>query len=75
MLSIRWRGVPLGGRYFGESKKAALTLIWNSALRAGIGMPIHSSFKTLYVRRNGDTDQTPSTYPSFGWVGMQVRDS
>ncbi len=44
----------LGGRYFGESKKAALTLIWNSALEAGLGMPIHGSTKTLFVREGGD---------------------
>ncbi len=59
----------LGGRYFGESKKAALTLIWNSALHAGIGMPIHGSSKTLTVRRNGSDELTPVTFITIGLSG------
>ena len=58
----------LGGRYFGESKKAALTLIWNSALEAGLGMPIHGSAKTLYVR-NGHPDIEPVTFITIGLSG------
>lgn len=39
----------LGARYFGEVKKACLTMIWDAAVNAGIGMPIHGSSKTIYV--------------------------
>ena len=39
----------LGARYFGEVKKACLTMIWDAAIKSGIGMPIHGSSKTLFV--------------------------
>ncbi len=39
----------LGARYFGEVKKACLTMIWDAAINAGIGLPIHGSSKTLYL--------------------------
>jgi ATP-dependent phosphoenolpyruvate carboxykinase len=44
----------LGARYFGESKKACLTMIWDAAINSGLGMPIHGSSKTLYVSRQLD---------------------
>ena len=59
----------LGGRYFGESKKAALTLVWNSALAAGLGMPIHGSSKTLTVRAKGDGELVPATFITIGLSG------
>ena len=59
----------LGGRYFGESKKAALTLIWNSALEADIGMPIHGSSKTLLVRKKGRKTLRPVTFITIGLSG------
>lgn len=40
----------LGARYFGEVKKACLTMIWDAAISAGIGMPIHGSAKTIYLK-------------------------
>lgn len=62
----------LGARYFGEVKKACLTMIWDAAIKSGIGMPIHGSSKTLFViPQNAPTtapssiDQnTPTTAPS-----------
>ena len=39
----------LGARYFGEVKKACLTMIWDMAIKSKLGMPIHGSSKTLYV--------------------------
>ncbi|TNE50045.1 MAG: phosphoenolpyruvate carboxykinase (ATP) [Deltaproteobacteria bacterium] len=42
----------LGARYFGEVKKACLTMIWDAAVNAGIGMPIHGSAKTIYVNKS-----------------------
>lgn len=40
----------LGARYFGEMKKACLTMIWDAAINAGIGMPIHGSSKTIFYK-------------------------
>jgi ATP-dependent phosphoenolpyruvate carboxykinase len=39
----------LGNFYFGECKKAALSLIWSSFLNKGLGMPIHGSSKSLIM--------------------------
>jgi len=39
----------LGNFYFGECKKAALSLIWSSFLNNGLGMPIHGSSKSLIM--------------------------
>lgn len=59
----------LGGRYFGETKKAALTLIWNSAVEHGYGMPIHGSSKTLHVRRRDAERPAPVTFITIGLSG------
>ncbi len=40
----------LGGRYFGETKKAVLSLTWHIAVQEGIGMPVHGSSKTLFTK-------------------------
>lgn len=61
----------LGARYFGEIKKACLTMIWDAAVNAGIGMPIHGSSKTIYIHsssiRNTNTpESTPVAVPSNG---------
>jgi phosphoenolpyruvate carboxykinase (ATP) len=54
----------LGARYFGEVKKACLTMIWDAAIKADIGMPIHGSSKTLFTRTSplppASTEKTPS---------------
>jgi hypothetical protein len=54
----------LGAKYFGEIKKACLTMIWDSAIKHNIGMPIHGSSKTLFVQQAfGDfpTDATSAS--------------
>tara|TARA_B100000609_G_scaffold185030_1_gene168450 strand:- start:22314 stop:24137 length:1824 start_codon:yes stop_codon:yes gene_type:complete len=40
----------LGARYFGEVKKACLTMIWDAAINSQLGMPIHGSSKTLFTK-------------------------
>ena len=42
----------LGNNYFGECKKAALSLVWTSFLNKGLGMPIHGSSKALILPNN-----------------------
>lgn len=51
----------LGARYFGEAKKACLTMIWDAAIKSGIGMPIHGSSKTLYIHPSTIEEQNETT--------------
>jgi len=57
----------LGARYFGEVKKASLTLIWDMAINSGIGMPIHGSSKTITAIKNDKKVNT--TFISLGLSG------
>ena len=43
----------LGARYFGEVKKATLTLAWNSVVRSGLGCSLHGSSKLLRADPGG----------------------
>ncbi len=57
----------LGARYFGELKKATLSLAWTSAVLNGVGAAIHGSSKTLYVKNNGKEEQ--KTFITIGLSG------
>lgn len=57
----------LGARYFGEIKKAALSLIWDMAVCTGKGMPIHGSSKTITVLKKEKKSST--TFVSLGLSG------
>ena len=47
----------LGARYFGEVKKATLTLAWNAVALNGLGCGVHGSSKLLHVKsRDGPRD-------------------
>ena len=43
----------LGARYFGEVKKATLTLAWKAVVTNGLGCGVHGSSKLLRVKRKG----------------------
>ncbi|MEM1007786.1 MAG: phosphoenolpyruvate carboxykinase (ATP), partial [Myxococcota bacterium] len=53
----------LGARYFGEIKKACLTMIWNAAIQSELGMPIHGSSKTIFVRAHSQQETAPKHQP------------
>ncbi len=57
----------LGARYFGEVKKAALSLIWDMAIWTGTGMPIHGSSKTITTVKKDK--KTATTFISLGLSG------
>lgn len=59
----------LGARYFGEVKKACLTMIWHAALSHGIGMPIHGSSKTLHIEVPNNDYNEPFTFLTLGLSG------
>lgn len=40
----------LGARYFGEVKKATLTLAWKAVVTSGLGCSIHGSSKLLHIK-------------------------
>lgn len=57
----------LGGRYFGELKKATLSLAWTSAVVNNVGAAIHGSSKTIYINNNGKKEE--KTFITIGLSG------
>ncbi len=57
----------LGGRYFGELKKATLSLAWTSAVINNVGAAIHGSSKTIYINNNGKKEE--KTFITIGLSG------
>ncbi len=69
----------LGARYFGEVKKATLTLAWKAVVVNGLGCSLHGSSKLLHVKtKEGEKDVVFITIGLSGsgksTIGLSMHD-